>query len=139
LPHRYSINDLLEEFQTTKAKRSSHERLYGEVCEGLRSYFNQALPTLLLYKFERDQYRKQKEQQGKKPPVEYYGAEHLLRLFVKLPELLAKCNMQREHMTVLIAKLAELLKFMQASKAKYFVSEYEAPTEQYVQHALGNE
>ena len=31
-----------------------------------------------------------------------------LRLFVKLPELLARCHMQREHMTVLVAKLSEV-------------------------------
>ena len=40
--------------------------------------------------------------------MEYYGAEHLLRLFVKMPELLARCQMQREHMTVLVSKLGEL-------------------------------
>ena len=58
--------------------------------------------------------------------------EHLLRLFVKLPELLAQCKMQREHMQVLVSKLMELLKFIQANKAKYFVTQYESATDEYL-------
>jgi hypothetical protein len=60
------------------------------------------------------------------------AAEHLLRLYVKLPELLARCHMQREHMTVLVAKLSELLKFLVTGKAKYFANEYEQPDEEYM-------
>mmetsp|Transcript_39647 Transcript_39647/g.98833 ORF Transcript_39647/g.98833 Transcript_39647/m.98833 type:complete len:289 (-) Transcript_39647:180-1046(-) len=132
LPRSPSISELLEEFLQTKAKRSSHERLYGEVVDGMRSYFNQALSSLLLYKYERKQYRDLKETHKATPLVEIYGAEHLLRLYVKLPELLSQCSMQREHMTVLVSKLIELLKFIQANKAKYFVAEYEKPTDDYL-------
>jgi mortality factor 4-like protein 1 len=132
VPRAPSINNLLEEFQATKARRTSHERLYGEVCEGLRSYFNQALPTILLYKYERRQHRELSDEH-KANPVDAYGAEHLLRLFVKLPELLAKCNMQREHLTVLVSKLMELLRFMQANKSKYFVNDYSLPDAEYIQ------
>ena len=39
------MHELLSEFVAAKAKRSSHERLYTEVCDGLRSYFNQAQPS----------------------------------------------------------------------------------------------
>lgn len=131
LPRTPTVSELLNEFMAAKARRTSHERLYGEVCDGLRSYFNQALPTILLYKYERKQHRDNKEGKGLSP-VDIYGAEHLLRLFVKLPELLAKCNMQREHMTVLVAKLTELLKFMQGQKAKYFVADYQLPDEAYL-------
>ena len=40
--------------------------------------------------------------------------------------------MQREHITVLLAKLTELLKFMQANKSKYFVNDYIHPGEEYL-------
>ena len=132
LPRNPSINELLNDFLAAKARRTSHERLYGEVCDGVRAYFNQALPTILLYKFERRQHRELKEAHKAQQPVEYYGAEHLLRLFVKLPELLARCNMQREHMTVLVSKLAELLKFVISQKAKYLSAEYENPNDDYL-------
>ncbi len=127
-----TVSVILEEFLAAKARRSSHERLYGEVCDGVTTYFNQALGTILLYKYERRQFREIKEENKALTPAQIYGAEHLLRLFVKLPELLAQCRMQREHMTVLLAKLMELLKFLQSNKAKYFVQEYEAATDDYL-------
>lgn len=132
LPRTPSINALLADFLQAKARKSSHERLYGEVCDGVRSYFNQALGSILLYKYERRQYREIKESHKGQPPVDVYGAEHLLRLFVKLPELLVQCKMQREHMTVLVAKLMELLKFLQANKAKYFAAQYDTPDDEYI-------
>ena len=115
-----------------KSKRTAHERLYGEVSDGMRTFFNQALPTILLYKYERRQLKELKESHKETPLVDLYGAEHLLRLFVKLPELLAHCKMQREHLTVLVAKLMELLKYVQANKAKYFVKDYRRATEDYL-------
>ncbi|KAL3921445.1 MAG: hypothetical protein SGPRY_004902 [Prymnesium sp.] len=123
LPRSPSISEMLEEFLQTKAKRSSHERLYGEVVDGIRSYFNQALNALLLYKYERKQYRDLKEEDKAKPLVDIYGAEHLLRLYVKLPELLVQCSLQKDHMTVLLAKLVELLKFMQVSSWAFRVNQ----------------
>ena len=132
LPRDPSIATLLDEFVAAKARRSSHERIYAEVVEGVRSYFQQALPTLLLYKYERRQHRELKEQRKHEHPCEYYGAEHLLRLFVKLPDLLARCQMQREHMTILVSKLAELLKFVVQQKAKYLAAEYQAPDDDYL-------
>jgi hypothetical protein len=37
-----------------------------------------------------------------------------------------------------VAKLTELLKFLQSNKAKFFANEYEVPTDEYVR-ALGHE
>eukprot|EP00962_Isochrysis_galbana_P061602 scaffold40650_cov270-Isochrysis_galbana.AAC.2 len=48
LPRSPSIETLLCDFVAAKAKRSSHERLYTEVCDGLRAYFNQVGPVLYL-------------------------------------------------------------------------------------------
>ena len=64
--------------------------------------------SILLYKFEKKQHRELKEKSGggSAEPVSIYGAEHLLRLFVKMPELLARCAIPREHVTVLISKLS---------------------------------
>ena len=133
LPCQPSIAVLLENFLQAKAKRTSHERLYGEVCDGVKTFFNQAIGTVLLYKYERKQFRDLKESHRGQPYIELYGAEHLLRLFVKMPELLAHCKMQNEHLTVLLAKLLELLKFVQANKAQYFAEGYYTPSEEYLQ------
>eukprot|EP00308_Calcidiscus_leptoporus_P024889 CAMPEP_0119375646 /NCGR_PEP_ID=MMETSP1334-20130426/36527_1 /TAXON_ID=127549 /ORGANISM="Calcidiscus leptoporus, Strain RCC1130" /LENGTH=332 /DNA_ID=CAMNT_0007394011 /DNA_START=26 /DNA_END=1021 /DNA_ORIENTATION=- len=133
LPRDQTIATLLDDFVATKAKRTSHERLYTEVCDGMRSFFNQALPQVLLYKYERKQMRDVRDEHKEKTYVELYGAEHMLRLFVKLPELLVHCKLQREHMSVLLSKLTELLKFMQAHKSKYFANAFESPSEEYLQ------
>ena len=131
LPSSPNVAQLLADFTALKARKTSHERLYAEVQEGVCSYFNQALPTILLYKYERRQHRDLKERFD--DMTQCYGAEHLLRLFVKFPELLSRCNMQREHLTVLLTKLQELLKFLLANKGKYFASEYKAPNNDYLE------
>lgn len=51
----------------------------GEIMNGLRCYFDKALPAILLYKKERQQYRDAVSDNVS--PSTIYGAEHLLRLF----------------------------------------------------------
>ena len=132
LPRDATVGSILTDFLAAKAKHKTQERLYGEVCDGLKSYFNQAIGTVLLYKYERKQFNEMKGAHKDKSPAEIYGAEHLLRLFVKLPDLLGYAKLQREHLTVLVSKLTEMLKFLQTNKAKYFAPQYEAPTADYL-------
>lgn len=51
----------------------------GEIVKGLRCYFDKALPIMLLYKSEREQY--EDSMGADVSPSSVYGAEHLLRLF----------------------------------------------------------
>lgn len=51
----------------------------GEILKGIRCYFDKALPVMLLYKKERQQY--QDAVKNDTSPSTIYGAEHLLRLF----------------------------------------------------------
>lgn len=50
-----------------------------EIVDGLRCYFDKALPAMLLYKEERQQYKEVIADNVS--PSGVYGAEHLLRLF----------------------------------------------------------
>lgn len=52
-----------------------------EVLKGLRCYFDNALPVMLLYNNERKQY--EETVSAEVSPSTVYGAEHLLRLFGK--------------------------------------------------------
>lgn len=52
-----------------------------EILKGLRCYFDNALPVMLLYNNERKQY--EETVSGDVSPSSVYGAEHLLRLFGK--------------------------------------------------------
>lgn len=51
----------------------------AEIIKGLSHYFDIALPTVLLYKNERQQYKEVIV--DNLSPSRVYGAEHLLRLF----------------------------------------------------------
>lgn len=51
----------------------------GEIVKGLICYFDKALPAMLLYKSERQQYEELIVNDVS--PSSVYGAEHLLRLF----------------------------------------------------------
>ena len=103
-----------------------------------------------VHRYERRQYRDQCKHKAA-APVDVYGAEHLLRLFVKSPVHtllldrsmavegeLREAERQVEHLKNHVAKLTELLKFLQANKAKFFANEYEVPTDEYVR-VLGHE
>ena len=59
-----------------------------EISEGLQHVFNSALGTALLYGFERFQYVELLQAHPDIPLTKLFGAEHLLRLFVMLPNQL---------------------------------------------------
>jgi len=98
---------------------------FVSLAAGLRLYFNRALPMYLLYRFERVQFDawhrlthsaayKSAADAGTSPkPDDYasvYGPEHLLRLFVKLPELLAHITLTDDEAKVLQTTVNDFLK-----------------------------
>lgn len=91
LPARYPVGQIVDEYYAEeKPNRASAVELdvLDEVVAGIKEYFDKALDKILLYKFEREQYRllreKWDEESGNlagKGPLDTYGAEHLCRLF----------------------------------------------------------
>lgn len=75
----------------------------GEIMKGLRCYFDKALPVMLLYKSERQQYEETVVDDV--DPSTIYGAEHLLRLFgmhrftIMDVDKSVYCALQRVHAT----------------------------------------
>ncbi|KAF4363673.1 hypothetical protein F8388_026281 [Cannabis sativa] len=67
----------------------------AEILKGIRCYFDTAIPDVVLDDMS---------------PSNIYGAEHLLRLFVKLPESLAYVSIEEETLTRLQQKLTDFLK-----------------------------
>lgn len=65
-------------------------------------------------------------------PSAVYGAEHLLRLFVKLPEYLPIAGSTEEQYRVLQTRMHEVLDFLQSKATEYFVppSEYVVPMQE---------
>ncbi|CAM9313779.1 unnamed protein product [Discosporangium mesarthrocarpum] len=117
----------MEKYMESKVKRGNSQQVarYQELIDGLSIYFDKALPLILLYRQERAQYDRIVQEHPGKSPREMYGAEHLLRLFVRLPQLLAQTALTPTEVSQVQAKLGDFLRFMQKNHAEFFVQEYE--------------
>eukprot|EP00116_Pleurobrachia_bachei_P009228 sb/3469490/ len=91
LPNKYTVTRILDEFRCyqTSQENDKHDVNRDHVLEGILGYFSRLLGMQLLYKFERPQYADVLEENKGTPVSEMYGAEHLLRLFTRIGELLA--------------------------------------------------
>lgn len=82
LPRKPTVAQLLHGFKKEAlAKDRQEEQQLEEVIAGLKLYFNRALGSMLLYRFERQQYADIRKKCPKKDMSDIYGAEHLLRIF----------------------------------------------------------
>ncbi|XP_065873990.1 protein MRG1 [Euphorbia lathyris] len=124
LPRSPTVDDILAKYLEYRSKKDGMMTdSVGEILKGIRSYFDKALPVLLLYKKERQQY--DDAVKNDTSPATIYGGEHLLRLFVKLPELLAYVNIEEDTLTRLQQKLLDFLKFLQKNQSTFFLSAYD--------------
>ncbi|KAL3525655.1 hypothetical protein ACH5RR_014027 [Cinchona calisaya] len=126
LPRSPTIDDILTKYLEYRSKKDGMMTdSVGEILNGLRCYFDKALRVMLLYKKERQQY--DEAISDNVSPSSVYGAEHLLRLFVKLPDLLAYVKIEEETQIQLQQKLLDFLKFLQKNQGTFFVSAYDSP------------
>ncbi|KAK0551730.1 Esa1p-associated factor [Tilletia horrida] len=64
-------------------------------------------------------------------PSRIYGAEHLLRLFVNLPALVAHTTLDSESIQILKDHLNEFMTYMTRERDRIFVKEYEPASSEY--------
>lgn len=138
LPRELTVSDLLDMYRSKNAPKkktnaagsdaasqSADADIFNEVISGIKLYFEHALGTILLYRLERKQYMSIKEKFPEKSLCDIYGPEHLLRLFVSFPALIAQTNMDQQSISILREHLDDLLSFMVENKNKIFLKEYE--------------
>jgi hypothetical protein len=104
LPAKVTVRQVLQHYQRKRGGSNSNnkdgndgddnqkkQQQVRKFCEGLALLFDDALPLCLLYAEERPQYESlQNDDDLKlKRPCEIYGSTFLLRLIVRLPQLLA--------------------------------------------------
>ncbi|KAK9316714.1 MRG-domain-containing protein [Lipomyces starkeyi] len=127
LPRSPNIQEILLEFRTFYMKRrlgNAETEILDEILAGLQLYFDKSLGSILLYRFERQQYLEVTRGNPGKVPSDIYGAEHLVRLFVSLPGLLSHTHMDQQSINVLKAHIEELLRFLAKNQKTYFVESY---------------
>ncbi|CAA0397777.1 unnamed protein product [Arabidopsis thaliana] len=120
LPRSPNVDEILSKYLEFKTKKDGMVTdSVAEILKGIRSYFDKALPVMLLYKKERRQY--QESIVDDTSPSTVYGAEHLLRLFVKLPDLLSYVNMEEETWSRMQQTLSDFLKFIQKNQSTFLL------------------
>jgi len=128
LPRSVTAAEVLRRFEADAKKkaRSAEQAALAAACAaGLKAYFDGALYSSLLYAEERAQAEAalvSHKNTKKREPSEVYGAEHLLRLFVKLPELVPLRDMDAAAAKAVQAKLTEFVRWMQRNASAHFVS-----------------
>ncbi|KAG6618438.1 Chromatin modification-related protein EAF3 [Phytophthora cinnamomi] len=144
LPRKPSVAQIVKtylEFKKSKvhdgeaAEEKEYKNIEG-IMQGVQSYFDRALSSILLYRMERRQFQELRQKHGEDEPLsQIYGAEHLIRLFVRLPVLLAGSNIAPRELHQIQVRLNDFLKFIQKNSAAWFVTEYEAASDKYVEQA----
>lgn len=146
IPHEHPVDKLLKDYlEDEKAKReegSTQMDVLEEIIAGLREYFDRTLGRILLYRFERLQYAEKRAEwdanaNAEKPdgPSTTYGAEHLCRLLVSLPELVGQTNMDQQSVGRLREEITKFSNWLSKNSEKYFVRQYEDPGADYIAKA----
>ncbi|PPQ90484.1 hypothetical protein CVT25_014767 [Psilocybe cyanescens] len=137
------LADFAEYVKTTKPPHLKEPTLVIQtVVEGLQIYFDKALGSTLLYRFERVQYANVRREYwtgpkvivGQEKEMSYiYGAEHLLRMLVSLPQMIAATSLDsesviliRDYANELMATLMVLISYMVREKDRIFQRQYES-------------
>jgi mortality factor 4-like protein 1 len=97
-----------------------------EIMHGFRLYFDRALGTALLYHFERQQLAQLLNDHPDVPHSQLYGAEHFLRLLVKLPELMPS-SYDANVATPIVAVATDFLNWLDRSAPLYFSTKHFVP------------
>jgi mortality factor 4-like protein 1 len=121
LPRSVTVSTILERFESdsrAKARSPEQAEMAGEITSGLRAYFDRSLRAVLLYTQEHAQ--ADELLTGGKAPCDVYGGEHLLRLFVKLPELVPLGDMDQDATHLLHMRLQDFLRWLQRNAASSF-------------------
>ncbi|KAJ5564328.1 Chromatin modification-related protein eaf3 [Penicillium frequentans] len=129
LPHAKSVYQILQDWRAEELPKRHHVdvSVMDEVIAGLSEYFEVVIDKLLLYRYERHQYRvlKKKYFNNKdKTPLHVYGAEHLIRLMSLLPELLAQTNMEYKSTGRSHEELSKFSIWLSRNSEKYFLTKY---------------
>ncbi|RCI14271.1 hypothetical protein L249_6153 [Ophiocordyceps polyrhachis-furcata BCC 54312] len=147
LPHPNPVNKILQDYldfeKPHREQGSASMDILEEVIAGLREYFEKALSRILLYRFERHQYMNSRalwdnntEETSKYKSVsDVYGVEHLARLIVSLPELLAQTNMDQQSVSRLREEMGKFNVWLSRNCETYFLNEYETPSQEYIDKA----
>ncbi|EEB05342.2 Clr6 histone deacetylase complex subunit Alp13 [Schizosaccharomyces japonicus yFS275] len=113
VPRKPTVRDVIRSFREQQMQSITDEieaDVFEQAMSGLLLYFNKCLGNMLLYRFERQQYLEVIREHPNTEMADVYGAEHLLRLLVSMPELIEQTQMDTESVHVLLRYVEEFLR-----------------------------
>ncbi|MEW5306783.1 MAG: hypothetical protein WDW36_009221 [Sanguina aurantia] len=119
LPRQPCVSEVLQRYVTEANAFRGSSVNEAELASGLTSYFDKSLHALLLYRSERPQ--AQAMLSDGKVPSAVYGAEHLLRLFIKLPDLFMAAGVSEEQLGTLGAMVQDVVNWMADNASTLFL------------------
>ena len=118
LPRRPSVASLLQRYCADAFHVRGSSGSEEELSLGLRSFFDKTLQSVLLYRIEREQAASILSDGRVASSV--YGAEHLLRLLIKLPELMSLAIASEEQATNVAIMVQDLMAWMVDNMTELF-------------------
>ncbi|KAJ3508079.1 hypothetical protein NLJ89_g5952 [Agrocybe chaxingu] len=145
LPRSPNVAEVLQQFadhvrRTKPAHLKEPDHVIQTYVDGIQAYFDRALGSNLLYRFERVQYAGIRRQYWTGPKVIVgqekemsliYGAEHLLRMLVSLPQMIASTSLDPDSINLIRDYSNELMAYMVEEKDRIFQVTYEDQPAQY--------
>lgn len=138
IPRKKSVKEILDEYIKSRTENPDDGLKPGvvqEVADGIQEYFNVMLGTQLLYKFERTQYGDVLTEHTNLPMSHLYGAEHLLRLFVKLGNALSFSSLDDKSVQFVVTHIQDFLDYLSKNADSLFTTDYETATPEYHRRA----
>lgn len=120
LPRTPSIAEILDQYCQYAQANVQIKDIVAEVASGLKVYFQTVLGSMLLYQQERLQWQQHRDDAPDADLNERYGAEHLLRLFVKLPALLHPLPLEPKVLHSLVLCFTDILNFINQNSDVFF-------------------
>ncbi|KIY45312.1 MRG-domain-containing protein [Fistulina hepatica ATCC 64428] len=136
VPREPSVEQILAEFEDLREPTV----LISSITSGLQIYFDRALGSNLLYRFERPQYATVRERYitgqqviiGQEREMSaVYGAEHLLRMIISLPQMVSQSSLDAESVAIVRDYVNEFLLWIERESSRVFQAEYEHASIQY--------
>ncbi|KAK4953379.1 Esa1p-associated factor [Elasticomyces elasticus] len=142
VPASLFLDQYQDQERYQRRPNSADADILEEVVAGVKEYFNKSLGRILLYRFERQQFYEMHKlveaghgEHAGKALADVYGCEHLLRLFVSMPDLIAHTNMDAQSVSKLREELMKMTSYMARNVDRYLSNEYLHAGQEYLESA----
>lgn len=124
------MEDILQDF--IKSQNPSLDQSTIDLIYEIQDCFDASLGAFLLYRFERLQLKKILKSFPNTKMSSIYGAEHLLRFFVKFPLFLSASKANEEVIDKSKQISFKIMDYMNNNQTKIFLTQYEPASREYL-------